>query len=884
VTGRIARALPGRIGRTFSRDYVSLILTGVAAVLILAGILTAVRASGWTSTLSDLAVNVAASALVAAAAFLAFVGRSRLSAARRIRAAQRAAVRAVGGREPDRLKQAEAVAAQITSRADPGHVLIEAPAGSGRSTFLQTVRAVLVNRGVITVAITEWDLVDVTVTQAAAAEFQRLLAEGGIGGPLQRTMEFLASRRQAVVLIDGLDASPHAARRTSAVEVVRQRVEELSVAHLPFVAIINPGSTPDESAGSRIQLPPVVPPALPRLLGIRVDSADQSRVIADARRLAAELPHLSVSLHTIREAGRALRNMGSQDRTLLADLRYNLVAHGPVVYLLGVLRSVGFPAASTPEAAAASLRRLVELMLLNDSFDVPWSLATAHGDWNAVDSMLRGVIELEGHAIVRRVDRRGDVYVRFLDPELRELAVGAVLARSGVVFAYSRMRSRTAFAGELIHRMLAAADRREAAGIMATASRTAADAGFLSAMEDARTAIHVLAPAIAPVDPLPLPEFWSQADDGDRALFVRRLQDIPPSYTLFLWSRLERPYFAETAHALRRTIARALGRHGAVTWPRLAERWTALVGAAESGGLAWRNRRDRSWQTSGNSVASLCWILPTLTLTAPGDDAPTVHDLLERLTDSVVPGGDLTDDGRADPGIEISLAEGCKDAAYFASTEGLPGTDSVWSVTEKIATEGKSWVSRFLALQAAGLMVTAQPGQRRKYLRLARRLTAERHQLIRRYSQYLSSEILLRTLSGADVFEAIWSDDTDALAYAGDGLSDEAARSLAEITILLNLVEARLRMPEDGNEGARLRVQALTADTLPDCMTSPVLALGAETLLCRCPLALCNPALQNRNLRQISSPFAHRCLYNSPALPRGEHGALDVHLRRLRRA
>jgi hypothetical protein len=283
--------------------------------------------------------------------------------------------------------------------------------------------------------------------------------------------------------------------------------------------------------------------------------------------------------------------------------------------------------------------------------------------------------------------------------------------------------------------------------------------------------------------------------------------------------------------------------------------------------------------------------MPTVALTAAGDPRPGTA--LRRLTAAVVPGGGPEQEARPDVGIEISLAEGCKDAGSSAIVNGLAVPPDVWYSIETLATVGRSWISRMVALQAAALAAAADParcGPARALCAAAAR--RGEHPLVRRYATILASMLAGPTdaLPSA-AYRYIWPDDTEALDAAGGELIDEAAIVLATTTIVLNLGESRLRTPGDRRNALHSRIRILVDVNLPTCIRRPLAAYTAEATACRCPFQLCGPDFNIRTVvRPISRIFAYRCLSALPPPWRRPwhrslaRGAIRFHLRRVIRS
>jgi hypothetical protein len=379
-----------------------------------------------------------------------------------------------------------------------------------------------------------------------------------------------------------------------------------------------------------------------------------------------------------------------------------------------------------------------------------------------------------------------------------------------------------------------------------------------------------------------LTDVWDGADDRERIMFVRRLPHaVPPHYLAFLSAHLRPPRFASTAHAVRRVVARHIGATGDYSWQVLGQEWTDLVRAAGQGGLAWHQRRTAAWRSHGSALASLCWILPSVALTT-GAGGPAV--LLERVAAIAVPGGGPDMGPAPDIGIEISLAEGYKDMAHLALILDRPPPSTAFARVTDLAVHGRSWVSRLLALQAAALGAATDPvlGQPARAVCNRAQDNPVEHPVVREYAA-----VLHRTLTGdpaeltSVIHRVVWSDDTEALNEAGGELHQDAARILAVTTLVLNLVENRIRAGGDDWQAAhRGRVVALVDKRLPTCLDRVFAARSFGRVECVCEMGLCGTTTARTGVRPMSTAFAYRCLSQAPSrLPR----ALAIHLRRVAR-
>jgi hypothetical protein len=861
------------------------ILAGLG-LLVAAGLAVAVRLGGWWSVAGDLALNMAASGVVAGAAVASLLASTRRRALHRLLRRQRAETAtgdSVGSRGLRNV--AAAVAAQLADRRQSGRVVIEAPADSEREAFLAELLRALTGQRVAALHIGERDLAEHEISQVVTDEFRRLLTmSGAADAPLARTIEILAARRRLVIVVDGADEGDRPMSRTSALELARSRLSDLRAIGVPVLAIVEPGATPPELSADRLTLPTGGGHAILGLAASSVRDGTERHRLAAARRLAAVVQERAVHLRTIEKAIAAPDDIPGDVVGRMNRVERRLSDLGSVAFLIGPLWRLSFLGrarrAREEPAACRALRRIGRELLLHDSryLDLnEWIDACAPSE---VADLLSGLDELERLGILRRQHRGRNILLGFVEPELREVVVGVCAADAGLPPGYVAARGRGALIGEGLQRILLAGCRApEWRRVLSLARDRGAlvAVGELSAILSTHVRPHRFEPDVSW-----LTGTWDRADDRERITFVRRLPaTVPPHYTTFLWGRLKPPRFASTSHPVRRVVARHLGATGACSWPVLGPEWTHLVSAAGRGGLAWHQRKGGAWRSYGSALASLCWVLPSVALTSGASGALA---MLELLATTVVPGGGTDPDPAPDIGIEISLAEGYKDMAHLALLLEEPLSGVAWALIADLAVHGRSWVSRLLALQAAALAAAADPtmGEPARILCERTRDGHGEHPVVRQYATVLHG-----TLTGdpADltsvIHRVVWSDDTEALNEAGSELQQDAAQILAVTTLVLNLVETRIRADGDWLSAQRGRITALVDRRLPTCLDKVLAARSFGRAECVCEMGLCGTAATATGVRPMSTTFAYRCLSRSEStLPR----ALAVHLRRAARA
>lgn len=872
------------------------------ATLVSLGVLNSLARQGWQSLTEDLSINIAASTVVAATAIVGFVIGTRRRAFVRILNYQRLECASRETERVQRLNQGKAVVAQLRDRRQPAFLLIEATDASGRAAFLRELVAVLTEQSIIAILVPSRALLENQVGQAALEEFRRMLSLAAVPeAPLARTLESLAHRRNVVVIIDGLDETDHQVTTRSGADIVSTRVDELRVSHLPFVALVEPGAVPHQLLTCRLTLSPVSGAAIHALANpVSRKVIRPTRSVREALQLAAALRCGYVTLREIEQRLISSRSPSITLSLLVSELKAKVGRYGPLAVHISPLLDVGMLGFFWPGRkmrhqpdTLVALGEIANRLARHDSKRLDWADLTAALPSNQVDCLLSGVNKLEAIGLIERVVQYGRIYLRFCEPELRELVVGIWAAKSSLPFGYTAVRSMTAFSGEALQRMLTA--RWRAGKVWHSVMELAATRGWLVPVNDVACALAGFGSSKkVRLSTSWLAETWERATDRERVAFVQRLPEtLPREVTKFLWNRLVPPAFAATAHPVRRVIARQLSGRGAWSWTHLAKEWHDLVRIAEEGGLAWFERKGPIWHDHGSAVASLCWVLPSITLTCHRADSRDVERLLTDLATAVTPGSGPERSPAPDLGIEISLAEGLKDLCNLSLVRHKPLPVTTWDLIEMIALRGRSWVSHLLALQAAGLAVASDPQHTPRFFALCSNLDFGQHPLVHEYAQIIAKAI---TEHGTDfdamVRTVVWEDDTEMLETAGGELADDATRILGMMTLILNLAEARILSGGDWQAEQFARVSALVKPHLPRCLTSPVLANAFGRVECVCSLRLCGSDLSPTSRRPISRVFAYRCLSalpqqgSRPSLQLAKHWqskALATHLLRLAR-
>lgn len=891
-----------QIRRRVSIRWLSIAIVGI---FVLIGVLVSVRTTGWLSVAANVAINVAASAIVAGTTIVGLLMSSRRHALNRLlrRQAQTAAVESHNF-SPGERSRAIPIATQLTDRQQAGCILIETSLGSGREGFIQALIDILTKKNVVTIPFAPRTLEGATLSQGIAEAFRRLLAlAGATDAPFARTFESLASRRRLVVIIDGLDEVSRPTSKESAIGLVRSRVDDLKVAGLTVAAVVEAGSVPSDLSPYKVTLPNVSDTTILALASEGSEGSSRGeanqRPLSAARRLAATLQDSPLHLRTIESAVAPSKYTDSESTQSITrrldEITKNLNTHGQIPFILEPLRRIGFvgpqaePTFDKAPEACRSLHKIGQQLLFNDTKYAMMDPLVAGLSQEAA-SLLSGLDELERLKIVERRSQGGHVVIRFIEPTLREVVVGVCSAACALPFGFTLERSPDAFIGEALQRILTDATyaRKEWQRVLDITG----ERGALVVVSELRASLYAICQGEFVPDVGWVNQAWANASDLERVAFVRRLpSNIPESYVAFLWEQLKLPKFRETSHVARRAIAKQIGAVAEQSWPVLRSEWEQLVSASQNGGLAWYQRQGPAWKSYGNSLSSLCWLLPSVALISQESEA---QQLVAKLFATVVPGGGQSEEDLApDVGLEISFAEGVKDMVYLAFVKGmsLPAFSS--SLILGLASSGRSWVSRVLAMQSS--IFAAAVDERR--IPMARMIceifsvAANEHPIVKEYAEVLLKYIITSPNElSFTIKSAVWHDDIETLEGAGGDLFPEVACILAEVTLILNLVESRIRSGGDWRTAQRGRVTGLVDPNLPTCFAKPTIARAHGRVPCSCEMNLCGLNMWSESIRPISISFAYRCLSqwnekrnSSSAAARYPTRAMAVHLKRIAR-
>jgi hypothetical protein len=825
------------------------------------GLTISIRTTGWEQTFANIDLNIVATVVVAFGAIFTFQLAIRFHVLRQILANQPLTppvIQRPTGRRPN---QARAVVAQLQDDRHLGRIFLEARSSDARLSFVRELIPVLATSGIVALVV-HLDPGEVNVVTRAGQEFQSLVRRAGVSDvPLARTLEWLATHRRMVVIVENIDAADSIGGQDREELIVRQRVASLVAAGYPFVAITDATPSSSSDGYDRVVIAPIdyVDITLNPAPTTSDDESVRARRSRAVRSLAVNLQRTGLERSTVVSENSDAPAMELVSSTLANSGAVHYGCARLVNATRGIAQSLGI---RTPESDVV-IGLVVRLLATGgEQMDV----MELYRDLRSTEahSILLAIRHLEDQRILTRTDVSDKTLLGFADPVIAELAAGAWLAHQPDPYAVSLQRSNVCLSAEVYQRV-AAAGQEAPAQWSAAIKVFKQKSNTLAAASAAYSAIVASTTSDASLGVDWLPEIWAQSGAAERLSFSKQISgNVVSSFAPFLWSRVTGKEFGANPHTLRRSICRALGASSAGGWEALGATWSALIddpSLAES--LAWQ-RRPISGPWKGSTIASLCWILPSIVATYAN---PGPIGLLHQLTALVTPGAQSTSDDRPDVGIEISLAEGCKDACYTCFIDGLTLPSGILRSARILIRSGRSWVTRLIGLQSLFIAATIDANlidEVSAECRLVREKVDE-HPILRSYASVLWEPIQMMRGGDASVGDYIWNDDTEALSEAGGELCDDAVIILAVIAILLNFSEGRAAAGDSIDEAHGPRVRALTENILPQCFQTRRDAAASSEMRCGCGFGICGPDIRLSTVRRpLSRTFVYRCLAARP--------------------
>ncbi|OOK65242.1 hypothetical protein BZL29_7973 [Mycobacterium kansasii] len=257
-----------------------------------------------------------------------------------------------------------------------------------------------------------------------------------------------------------------------------------------------------------------------------------------------------------------------------------------------------------------------------------------------------------------------------------------------------------------------------------------------------------------------------------------------------------------------------------------------------------------------------------------------------------------------DVGMQIALAEGCRDASYLCLTDSIAVPDELVEVAGEILglqwgnkghtnvvpnahspLRGVSWYARLVALQALLVACAADIDHRAACSTSTSFLEAglkvcrdDAHPIVRKYGNIFAPNIDIKALFGADphifVSTYVWPDDNTAVAQAGGELDPQVLGILAQVMMLLNFSGASEWLDKEHPDGriadqpGRGRANGLARDELPRCAAC---WWSSRRVMTKCPgprsgplacdFKLCREGVYDApTRRKLSDTFIERCI------------------------
>lgn len=789
---------------------------------------------------------------------------------------------------------------------------------------------------------------DGTYSTAVHSEFRALLHEAEVAphpfmrGPetYVRSFEQLTRFRRIVVIVKNLDTVAQRAAPKKTQEVVEARLRELDSSGFYYVAIITRAALPADAFSEALT---IAPPDDLRLenTGPAEDEVQKKLRERAVRRLANVLQPTGLRVSSVYNRHHDIKKI---DITA-AELKDK----GLIRFGCGLIDSFFHHDAELAHLERQVISELAEHAIITGGHAVETAyLYNQLADCRRVDVKQAITRLIERKFLVDEHDLLAQM-IAFRDLRLGEIAVGTTLAKAAAPYNLSLRRSALCTAAEIYRRMTdATAPNDNVADVWRGAihqlaqkdcplkqSALAAAGGALNAV----VSTHVVAGSTDL-----LREAWGNADQITQKAFVDRLTARAvgiPKIPELLWElACDRQDWQPARHVLDRALCRKLGIGGAAAWYALKTPWQQIIkprGEELRAGLSWREKLDPVWR--GHQLGLIAWTLPSLLVSSKSDRADIVL-MLEALEDVVAPHGPLDKQGEHIPGdnpgacrrliarlahwcrsatnsrrrgsgpdlpdhdvgMQIALAEGCRDASYLCLTDRNAIPEQVIEIAGRILSlemssegasinevpghraRGASWYTRLVALQALLVAVAAEielveyppesvgrhTGKARiegpyRYLEAGLRICEkDPHPIVQEYARILGSNLyeLLNT-DRVHIFvgKFVWLDDNAAVSQAGGELDPQVVRILAQVVMLLNFSGASEWLdehlgPEPQSTVGRGRMNGLVLNTLPPCFYLPCMARMAVKIY---RLGMYDAPTR----RKLSQSFVDRCLEES---------------------
>lgn len=882
----------------------ALLLSAVALLLVTLILIVTAAKTGWTDLLQGFASNVVAAAVLGGFAYLIFVLRFRR--AKLSGYLDRYRPRGTTG---DDTRPSGPYAALLRTVVDellaarpPSSCLLVGDADVARNDALAELPVMLAARKLVPVVV---DLRrERTVASIAVCARTRFVADlvGSAGDEASggRVFANLLMNERAVAVVVGLERLNEGRSMRERCEAIADLLRGCLSERLPFVAALPDDLAPSISEIAVLRIPRVSRGELGARFGRRVrDRARLSDPEVDEhfQELFDELAeptrdpfYLDLAIDCLISRVRQGESVVGAAEALFADPR---AFRRQLGWMCERALECGLPdAAAASSAVAFALRTIGAEMHYRQDLPTTWGDVCRDLDQDGERRFALGVSALTRMGVVT-IAGEGDRVLRFAHPGWLALAGGL-----GVGLESSRWT-------DLLRPGVAQAtlDALTVAMLLDPGAARGDDRSFLQVLarlagkDESNISLDLAVAAIAALqlDEKPLElgrrelcsleRSWRLSTDATRLSFIDKIDfNRCQELTDLLWQEVVPPAFQKNSYRVRRRACMKLASLGELAWGRLEWTWKELVDEAKYRDLSPAMRSMADWQDYGLPLASLCWVLPSLAIELDGDERRKATDLLHDVRGIARKGWGAkpAGTGRADIGLEISLAEGFKIAAarmapsddrYETAPRGMApsaaSADDRWlAETRDFFSSAKSWVSAQALVHSLAL---ADPDDERMG-GFARQTagSADQHPFVRE-----AAALVLRGIESQPAGIArqryAWLNDVQALDDGGLDLVPEGHRLLGLSTLLINFAEHSFRIREDGADS---RDRAFTTSDLPRCFRRSGDTATMFESPCECEFGLCGPDAKGEiGDRRFSRAFAKRAEATCAAPVLSEHGA-----------
>lgn len=290
-------------------------------------------------------------------------------------------------------------------------------------------------------------------------------------------------------------------------------------------------------------------------------------------------------------------------------------------------------------------------------------------------------------------------------------------------------------------------------------------------------------------------EAWRGSDRTIKLAVIPRIRSLELRWrSRFLYGRTRDPDYAARFAAAQAVAAGGIGSFQELR-PRMENRLTFLKGAS-SQELSAELSPPKTWDDASSrrtfDAAVIGWLLPALASAAadgPNEPGDLLKDYIEVIKKDEIP-----------MGLEASFAQGFKLDAMLDPSR-APSEEAI-----DLLAHARFWYSATVLLQAIARRGFTTPELRERALAIVSgRSGGEEHPYVRRTAK-LCQRALTESGSEDDGWRRfIWEDEAEVIARAANPLVPEATKLVADIVLLLTLIEQprRVGVPVMGEAAKR---------------------------------------------------------------------------------